>query len=170
MFVCYATPYYLRQGAPPIKFVLPLIAVRDIRVARAFYERVLGQRVALDLGANLSFDAGFALQEDYAGLVGTGDLTVMYGSNHHELYFEEDDFDGFIARLDAMEGIDYLHRAKEYPWGQRVVRFYDPDGHIIEVGESMETVFKRFQSQGMSVEEVAERTMHPVDFVRRYIG
>ena len=50
--------------------------------------------------------------------------------------------------------------------GQRVIRFYDPDMHIIEVGESMLTVVKRFISQGLSIEETAERTQHPIEFIR----
>lgn len=151
-----------------MKFVLPLISVRDLKAARTFYETVLGQEVTLDLGDNLSFGSQFAIQANYAGLVGEKDMCIRYDSNDHELYFEEADFDGFISRLESFD-IRYLHRAKEYPWGQRVVRFYDPDGHIIEVGESMESVFKRFAGQGMSVVEVAERTMHPVEYVKLFI-
>jgi len=152
-----------------MKFVLPLITVTDLKKSVAFYESVLKQEVVLDLGDNVSFE-GFALQRNYEGLVGVEDFHVGGASNDHELYFEEADFDAFIAHLDTFEDIQYLHRAKEYAWGQRVVRFYDPDGHIIETGESMASVFKRFQGQGMSVEEVAERTMHPAEFVKIYIG
>jgi len=39
--------------------------------------------------------------------------------------------------------------------------------HIIEVGESMEIVIKRFLKQGLSVEETANRTMHPIEYVRK---
>ena len=45
----------------------------------------------------------------------------------------------------------------EHGWGQRVVRFYDPDGHLIEVGEQMKRVVGRFLSAGMSMEQAAER-------------
>ena len=41
--------------------------------------------------------------------------------------------------------------------GQRVVRFYDLDGHIIEVGEEMKTVVERFLHSGMTLEEVSVR-------------
>jgi catechol 2,3-dioxygenase-like lactoylglutathione lyase family enzyme len=151
-----------------MKFVLPLIAVKDIEIAKAFYQAVLHQNVTLDLGGNVALE-GLALQVDYPGLVGISDLPITYKPNDHELYFEEENFDGFIAHLTQFADIEYLHRAKEYPWGQRVVRFYDPDGHIIEVGESMESVFKRFQREGLSAQQIAERTMHPVDFVRKFI-
>jgi len=152
-----------------MKFTLPLIVVEDLEASKKFYGDILSQQVTLDLGDNVCF-AGFAIQRNYEGLVGVKDFQVGPASNDHELYFEEEDFDAFIAHLDACGDIRYLHRAKEYPWGQRVVRFYDPDGHIIEVGESMESVFRRFAAEGMSVAEVAERTMHPVEFVKGCIG
>ena len=42
----------------------------------------------------------------------------------------------------------------EHSCGQRVIRFYDLDGHIIEVGEDMKIVIKRFLASGMTMEEV----------------
>lgn len=63
-----------------------------------------------------------------------------------------------------------MHDIKEYPWGQRVVRFYDPDQHIIEVGESMENVARKLFKQDLSIEEVAERTQHPLEFVKASLG
>ncbi len=153
-----------------MEFVCPLIAVSDLKASRAFYENVMLQKVTLDLGWNLSFENNaFALQEHY-DLLASISVETGSKSNDHELYFEEKDFDGFIERLGSFPDIEYVHRAKEYEWGQRVVRFYDPDRHIIEVGESMESVFRRFYEAGMSAEEVAKRTAHPVEYVKQFIG
>lgn len=156
-----------------MKYCCFLIAVKDIHVSRNFYEKVLRQSVDLDLGANVSFGEGFsifAIQFDYAGLVDTDGFNITYKGNDHELVFEEENFDEFINHLKQFNDIIYLHKKKEYPWGQRVIRFYDPDFHIIEVGESMESVFKKFYKQGMSIDEVAERTSHPVEFVKKYLS
>lgn len=155
-----------------MKYCCPLIAVKDMEASKAFYQIVMRQSIGLDLGANVSFGeepSFFAVQLDYKGLVGVEDFAVAHGGGDHELVFEEAAFDAFLAHLEQFDGIRYLHAAKEYPWGQRVVRFYDPDMHIIEVGESMESVFKRFHAQGMSLEAVAERTQHPVDYVRQFL-
>ena len=54
---------------------------------------------------------------------------------------------------------------KEHSWGQRVVRFYDPDRHIIEVGENIKTVCRRFLDNGMTPEETARRMDVPVEFI-----
>ena len=156
-----------------MKFGCPLIVVSDLEVSKKFYQEVLSQKVAMDLGANVSFGEGpsiFAIQGDYAGLIDTEGVKITFGGNDHELYFEEEDFEGFLKHLGQQSDISYLHREKEYPWGQRVVRFYDPDRHVIEVGESMGSVFKRFHAQGMSIEAVAERTSHPVEFVRSILA
>ncbi|MBH1940643.1 glyoxalase/bleomycin resistance/dioxygenase family protein [Mobilitalea sibirica] len=153
-----------------MKFISPLIVVSDLQISRNFYEKVLMQKVMLDLGENLCFESGFSLQVNYTGLVGIDNLKITYKSNDHELYFEEADFDQLEKHLEQFKDIEYLHKTKEYPWGQRVIRFYDPDYHIIEMGESMESVFKRFHDNGMSVEEVAKRTMHPVEYVKNYIS
>jgi hypothetical protein len=89
----------------------------------------------------------------------------MFRSNNFELYFEEKQFEKFVEKLKCY-GVELIHDVREYPWGQNVIRFYDPDMHVIEVGESMVSVVRRFHDQGLSVEEIAERTQHPLEFVR----
>ena len=74
-----------------------------------------------------------------------------------ELCFEEMDFDGFLNRLRDYPQIEYLGDVFEHSWGQRVIRFYDPDGHIIEVGECMKMVVQRFLDSGLNMQEVSER-------------
>ena len=64
----------------------------------------------------------------------------------------------------------WVHELKEYPWGQRDIRVYDPDKHIVEIAEDMGVVIKRFLKEGMSLEEVASRTMYPVEFVKHYMS
>jgi len=150
-----------------MKYKLPLIVVDNISISRKFYEEVLTQKVILDFGANITFAGDFALQsrESWVNFIHKTEHEVLLKTNNFEVYFEEELFDEFAQRLKSFE-IQYVHDVVEYPWGQRVIRFYDPDMHIIEVGESMETVVKRFNSQGLSLEETAERTQHPIEFVK----
>ena len=95
-------------------------------------------------------------------VIGTSDIS--FGGNNFELYFEEDDFDKFTDKLKEYD-IEYVHPIMEHSWGQRVVRFYDPDKHIIEVGENMKVVCKRFLDSGMTPEQVAKRMDVPMKFV-----
>ena len=88
-----------------------------------------------------------------------------FGENNAEVYFEEDDFDMFVENLKEFD-IKYVHPVKEHSWGQRVVRFQDPDKHIIEVGENMKAVCKRFLNSGMTPEQVAKRMDVPMKFIK----
>ena len=45
------------------------------------------------------------------------------------------------------------------------VRFYDPDKHIIEVGENMQAVTRRFLANGMTPEQVAQRMDVPLSYI-----
>lgn len=144
-----------------------LIAVSDMEKAKQFYETVMEQKVLMDLGVHVAF-GGFSLQSDYAELVGA-DLPGKTQPNNFQLYFEVEDLDYWQDKIGSTEGIEFIHKAKEYPWGQRVIRFYDYDKFIVEVAESMASVAKRFLAQGLSVEETAERTMYPVEFVKSFM-
>ncbi|MGN7760528.1 hypothetical protein [Paenibacillus sp. 22594] len=61
------------------------------------------------------------------------------------------------------------HVIFEQPWGQRVVRVYEPDKYIIELGEPMNVVIKRYYVTGMTLEEVAERSSTPISIVNKPI-
>ena len=82
---------------------------------------------------------------------------MLKKSNNAEVVFEEQDFDGFLNRLKEYPEIEYLGEVIEHSWGQRVIRFYDLDGHLIEVGEDMKMVVRWFLNTGMTMEEVSER-------------
>ncbi len=149
-----------------MKYSGSLIAVKNMEVSKKFYTEVLHQNIAFDIGVHVSFEDNLSLQENYAELVGFDSAEMHTCSKNFELYFEEENFDSFLEDLKKFPDIKYLHNTKEYDWGQRVIRFYDPDMHIVEVAESMVSVVKRFLNQGMSVEETAKRTMYPIEFVQ----
>lgn len=133
------------------------IAVSDIERSRKFYQDIFGLEVFQDYGINISF-GGLSLQQDFDWLLGIPKESIATKPHNMELYFEEDDFDAFIAKLEQRKDIAYVGEGiKEAGWGQRSVRFYDLDGHIIEVGENMKMVVKRFLSSGMTLEQTSER-------------
>jgi len=140
-----------------MKYTAVVISVADVAAARKFYEELFGLEVYQDHGRNLCFTCGLALQQDFGRLVGLPQEKVQRQSNNIELCFEERDFDGFLEKLKRYPGIRYLGGVIEQDWGQRVVRFYDPDGHLIEVGEEMKKVVWRFLDAGMTLEEVSAR-------------
>ena len=149
-----------------LQYRLPLLAVRDVELSKRFYKDLFDQDVALDLGENVTFSGGFAIQQDFDRLIDVPRSTVLHQSNNMELYFETEDYDGFLRRLGSLPGVPLATPPTQAPWGQRLVRLCDPDGHLIEVGESMAAVIRRFLAEGTSVEEAARRSQYPVEFVR----
>jgi catechol 2,3-dioxygenase-like lactoylglutathione lyase family enzyme len=151
-----------------MKYTCTLIAVKDMEKAKRFYHDVLGLEVVADFGANVTLTGGIALQtvDTWKNFIHKQEEEIVFGNNACELYFEEENMDAFIGKLESREGIVYVHPLLEHSWGQRVVRFYDPDHHIIEVGENMIMVVKRFIATGLSAEETAARMDVPVDYVK----
>ena len=147
-----------------MKYTSTLIAVSDMEESRRFYHDVMGMNVVADFGANVALDDGLVLQtlDTWTSFIRTDKVVLPH--NAGELYFEEGDMDAFCEHLKQFD-INYVHPLFEHRWGQRVVRFYDPDGHIIEIGEKLDAVILRFMKQGLSAEETAARMDIPVDYV-----
>ncbi len=60
---------------------------------------------------------------------------IIPNSNSCELYFEEQDIEAFIEKLEkTYPGVQYVNRLMTHSWGQKVICFYDLDGNLIEVG------------------------------------
>lgn len=151
-----------------MKLNSPMLVVTDINKSVDFYKKVFGLRVVMDFGANKTLTGGLALQtiETFKEFIGKDE--ICFGGNNFEIYFEEDDFYKFINRLNECD-LEYVHPVKEHSWGQRVVRIYDPDRHIIEIGENMKVVCRRFLASGMTPEQVAMRMDVPIKFVNACI-
>ncbi len=154
-----------------MKMGCPLLVVRDMERAKRFYRDLLGMEVTGDFGANVVLSDRLSVQTLGSWKTFIRDeAEIRFGGNDAELYFEEADLDGFLERLAAYPDIEYVHPPKEHSWGQRAVRLYDPDRHIIEVGEEMTAVTRRFFDSGLTPEQVAVRMGVPVKTVRRWLN
>lgn len=138
-----------------MKYICTVLSVADIHSAKKFYMDLFGLEVYQDYGRNIMFTCGLALQQDFDWLVNLPKEKILRKSNNAEVVFEERNFDDFLKKLEGYSNIEYLGEVIEHSWGQRVIRFYDLDGHIVEVGESMKMVIRRFLDMGMTMEEVS---------------
>ena len=114
-----------------------LIVVKDIERSRQFYHDLFGLDLILDNDGNMILTEGLALQDEKYWKQFLGREIVPH-NNASELYFEEPDIEGFVKKLENLyPGVQYVNRLMTHSWGQRAVRFYDPDGNLIEVGTPM---------------------------------
>lgn len=114
-----------------------LIVVRDIERSKKYYRDLFGLDVVMDNDGNMILTEGLVLQDAkiWQNFLGK---EIIPENNSCELYFEEKDLEGFVRRLEELyPDTIYVNRLMTHSWGQKVVRFYDPDGNLIEVGTPM---------------------------------
>ena len=150
-----------------------VIFVKDIVISKDFYYNLLGLPIDLDFGKNVIFKSGFAIWEiqdkhiipSTLGLEKISNNTI----NRFELYFETENLPEIYETL-KKNGVKFLHEIHEEPWGQQTIRFFDPDKHMIEIGESMRQFVCRFYNQGLTIEQVFKKTSIPIDEIKRLIN
>ena len=111
-----------------------LIVVKDIEKSRKFYHDLFGIELVLDNDGNMILTEGLVLQDEkiWKSFL---DRDIVPKSNSCELYFEEQDIETFVEKLERLyPEIEYVNHLMTHSWGQRVIRFYDLDGNLIEVG------------------------------------
>ena len=135
--VCDKTMWFLLWRRKKMKLKNVLIVVKDIERSRQFYHDLFGLEMILDNDGNMILTEGLVLQEEKYWKEFLG-RDIIPENNASELYFEESDMEGFIERLEKYyPEVKYVNRLMTHSWGQKVIRFYDPDGNLIEVGTPM---------------------------------
>lgn len=155
------------------QFRSAVLFVSDMAASRRFYEQLLGQQVDMDFGVNVGYVGGLALWDIRAvsevvfhrALEGGARL----GRENLEVYFEIEDLDSALQTLLA-EGVSLVHPIVEQPWAQRVLRAYDPDGHLVELAEPMDRVVLRLAASGLNAEAIRERTFMPLPVIEHMLS
>ncbi|MBN2414815.1 VOC family protein [bacterium] len=143
---------------PSLSFHSAVVFVDDITVSRRFYTEVLGQTIRDDFGRCIVFDCGLSLWQMPKDHVIARSLEGRQGERATvELCFETTAIDEILVRL-RERGVEFLHEIREESWGQRTIRFYDPDSHLIEIGEPLETFVTRLYRELGSVAAVRSKT------------
>ena len=114
-----------------------LLAVKDIEKSRQFYHELFGLQTVLNSEGNMILTEGLVLQDEKIWREALG-KEIIPENNFCELYFEEPEIEAFICKVETQyPSIQYVNRLTEYSWGQKMVRFYDLDGNLIEVRTPM---------------------------------
>ena len=124
-----------------LKFVNSIAFVKDIDTAKAFYTEILGLKIVEDHGPFVLFEDHFALHQAHELAVTVWgddclpDTAQPQGRQNLLLYFESEELEQLFARI--KDQVKLIHPIRRQAWGQLVFRFYDPDGHVIEIGEPL---------------------------------
>jgi len=154
-----------------IRFGGPAVLVSDMGAARRFYEGLLGLKVLFAVKETYTaYECGMSLwaaasaNELIHGRT-SAEKPGPQGRDNFELYFETETIEQAWDTFETA-GTPVVHGVREMPWAQRCFRVLDPDGHLVELGEPMGMVIRRLLETGLWPDEVADRTMTPIEMVR----
>ena len=110
-----------------------LIVVDDMEESIRFYKEIFGLQLIVKQEGNVILSEGLVLQDAklWADVI-EGDIIPF--NNTTELYFEDNDVEGLADKL-ASNNIFVRVQTEltELAGGQKMMRFYDPSGNLIEV-------------------------------------
>jgi catechol 2,3-dioxygenase-like lactoylglutathione lyase family enzyme len=155
-----------------IRFHSSVLLTPDVKRLSNFYIHILGQEIQHDFGACLILHCGLSLwqaSDELTIAAKLGYTSHSSGNKNLELCFETETFDADAERIRGANA-PLLHEIIEEPWGQRTLRFYDPDGNLLELGESIPAFIQRHHASGLSPQAVAEKTGVPLESVLQLLN
>lgn len=124
-----------------MKQVDTIVLVENVQKSAAFYKDIFGLEVLHDWESMVIFKNRLAIHQFnllepremieevlQRGSQGCGNLIIY-------LELEGESIEKCFERLKGLD-VEIIHEIVELPW-QRIFRVYDPDKHIIEIGEPM---------------------------------
>ncbi len=110
-----------------------LIVVSDIEKSKEFYKELFELEVLLENNGNVVLTEGLVLQEKNIWEEHIGE-EILTNNNASLLYFEERNIEKFAKKLEGLyPETQYQSKLITFEWGQKMLRFYDLDGNLIEV-------------------------------------
>lgn len=152
-----------------MKLNASVLFVKDIKTAKHFYTKIIGLDIIHNFGTNITLSQNIGLWEvgdDHPIKLHLKNNTLV---NRTELYFEDDKIKLQFDKLKAA-GVEFFQELHEEPWGQQTFRIFDPDHHLIEVGEPVPIFVKRMKANGMSEEAISDQTGIPLNDLFNILG
>ena len=151
-----------------VKFHSSVIFVKDINKSKNFYMNLLNQEIEHDFNTNIIFKNGLSIWQINPSHIIPQKVDIIKHSSRMELYFETTDIVDSLCMLEDAD-VQFLHKINEEPWGQLNIRFLDPDGHLIEIGETLETFVNRMKKEGMTEAEIAAKSGIPEETLSKLL-
>ena len=152
-----------------IQFHSSVIFVKGIEVSKQFYCNILKQEIDTDFGNNITLKGGLSIWEipEWHQL---NQSFYQKGSVNKalEICFETDNMDEIVDLIEN-QNIKKHHELTEESWGQKTIRVYDPGNNLVEVGEKFEVFLRRMHQNGLTLEEINQKTGVPLELIKEYI-
>jgi catechol 2,3-dioxygenase-like lactoylglutathione lyase family enzyme len=141
-----------------------VLFVANISQSIDFYIRLLNFSIVHDFGKNVILSQGITLWEIQPEHIITKQLETKNNSNRFELYFEIENLSEISNKL-VNGGVRFLHTIHCEPWGQKTIRFFDPDNHLIEIGEPLDVFVNNMHNSGLTPAQISIKSGIPIETV-----
>lgn len=141
-----------------------VLFVANISQSIDFYIRLLNFSIVHDFGKNVILSQGITLWEIQPEHIITKQLETKNNSNRFELYFEIENLSEISNKL-VNEGVRFLHTMHSEPWGQKTIRLFDPDNHLIEIGEPLDVFVNNMHNSGLTPAQISIKSGIPIETV-----
>jgi catechol 2,3-dioxygenase-like lactoylglutathione lyase family enzyme len=155
-----------------ITFHSPILITDKLEELKKFYIEQLGLEIDMDFGPCVSLKCGLSLWQlspEHKIAKKLGRQYYKDGNKNFELSFETDDFENVVMELRKYNPV-LLHDVELETWGQKTIRFFDPENNLIEIGETLPGFVKRMYKEEKSVDEIVEITSIDKNMVLEIIG
>ncbi len=146
-----------------------VLFVKDIEKSKEFYTKTLSYNIVHDFGNNVILSGGISIWQIQQSHIISKELETKNNSNRFELYFEAENIDEIYLNLEQ-NSVKFLHSIQTEPWGQRTLRFFDPDNHLIEIGEPLEVFVMNMHKHGLSPEQISNKSGIPIETVKNLLS
>jgi catechol 2,3-dioxygenase-like lactoylglutathione lyase family enzyme len=120
-------------------FYNTIVFVKDINKSKKFYTEVIGLKIVNDYQTIVFFENHFTIHNGNNLLKTVFKRSPLHnfkkGKKNIELYFETDNIEKAYKTI-IDNKVKVIHAIEKQAWGQKVFRFYDPDNHLVEIGEA----------------------------------
>ncbi len=122
-----------------VKFANTIVFVKDIEKSKNFYTEILGLKIVNDYGTVIMFEDHFVIHNSKSiikTVFKTFNLRSIFkqGKKNILIYFESIQLNEIFEKVKKSK-VKIIHKIEKQAWGQQVFRFFDPDNHLVEIGE-----------------------------------
>ena len=120
----------------PVQFRNPILLVRDMEASKAFYHDLLGIGIKEDFDTFVLLEGNLGLHraDVFYGYLGKPYSGEQMGKDNLDLYFTSDHLPE-LQQLLIDAGFEVFFPLQQTDWGETLFRVYDPDRHIVEIGD-----------------------------------
>ena len=117
-----------------VQFRNSIALVENIAVSKHFYKDIFGLTVIKEFDTFVLFEDGFSIHDGKIYAEYIDEEFCRQSVCHTAFYFSTVDIFEIQQKLQE-NSVEFIHEVIEQPWGEKCLRCYDPDFHVIEVGD-----------------------------------